>query len=154
MEFTLTKSDSVEFEAIPANEVIEAMIEEVEVKDSPFDVDEGDPSKGKKQQVSFKFRVTEEGQWNNRVLWGNTPTTFSSHPDCKLRVWVQEILGLDSLNPDDDFSFDTDHLVNMPVNIVVGNRNKKTVDGSNIVKDFVQSVIRLKDAVPMEDDLF
>lgn len=138
--FTLGQSEQVEFDVIPENTVLEAVIDEVEVKDSPWDVDENDPSKGKKQQVSFKFRVTEAGDWEKRVLWGNTPTTFSTHPDCKLRVWVQEILAMDDLGA--DFTFDTDHLVGQAVKVVVGNRPKKNVDGSTTMKDYADGVIR------------
>ena len=149
--FTLSESQQVEFETIPANTVLETTIEEVNVQESPFWVDDKDHSKGKKEQVSFRFRVTEPGDWENRVLWGNTPTTFTDHPDCKLRVWVQEILGLDDLG--EDFTFDTDHLVGETVKVVVGNRDKRNADGSTTTKDFAEGLIRLSTA-PSAEEVF
>jgi hypothetical protein len=150
--FTLVENENVEFEVIPANTVLEATLEEVIVKDSFWDIDESDPSKGKKKQVSFKFKVSEEGEYKNRVLWGNTPTTFTTHPDCKLRVWVMEILGQDDLAA--DFTFDTEHLEGLPVKIVVGNREGKHQDGSPKRSDYAEGVIRMESGVADADDIF
>jgi len=147
--FTMTEQEAPEFEVIPPNTVLETTVEEVNVKESPFLIDENDPSKGKKQQVSFKFKVNEEGDYQNRVLWGNTPTTFTTHPDCKLRAWVGEILGLDEIGA--DFTFDTDHLVGLTVKVVVGNRPRKHTDGSVTQTDFAEGVIRMSGAAPADE---
>lgn len=143
-QFTLAESDGLEFEAIPENTIATAIVESCEVKETPFWVDDNDHTKGKKDQVSFRFRLTD-GEYANRVLFGNTPTTFSTHPDCKLRVWVQEILAVETLP--DNFSFDTDDLVNMTVKVVVGNRTRKAADGTDVVKDFVSDVIRVRSSL-------
>lgn len=145
-QFILGGDEGVEFEVIPADTILAATIEECEVKESPFDIDDKDPSKGKKKQVSFKFRVSEGEEFANRVLFGNTPTTFTKHPDCKLRVWIQEILAQDSLA--DNFAFDTDDLVGMRVKVIVGNRPKKNADGTTGVRDFASDVIRIREVEP------
>lgn len=150
--FTLEEREDTEFEVIPADTVLETTLEEVEVKESPFWLDDDDHSKGKKKQVSFKFKVTEEGDYKNRVLWGNTPTTFSTHPDCKLRVWVQEILGQDDLGG--GFTFDTDHIEGLPVKVVVGNRTGRHQDGTPKVKDYADGVIRMESGAAAAEEIF
>lgn len=141
--FTLTESE--EFEAIPEGELLEAEIVNCELRETPFLIDENDPSKGKKEQVSFRFRIVEDGPYFGRTLFGNTPTTFTTHPDCKLRVWVQEILGMDSLPI--DFEFDTETLIGATVKVIVGNRFKTAADGSQVAKDYVDTVARSGDMV-------
>lgn len=139
MTYELTEAPV--FEAIPEDTILEAEIDTVEERETPFDIDKNDPSKGKQRQVSFKFRVTQEGEHNGRVLFGNTTTTFSNHPDCKLRVWVQEILGQDKLPL--GFKLDLSQLEGAPIKVVVGNRTKKAADGTDVVKDYVDTVMRV-----------
>ena len=139
MAFTLTKAE--EIQAIPANEVLAAEIVTCEERETPFWIDDKDHSKGKQRQVSFWFRITEDGEYYGRNLFGNTPTTFSTHPDCKLRIWVQEVLDMDSLP--EGFEFEPSDLEGLPVKVVVGNRPKTNQDGSVTQKDFVEQVIRL-----------
>jgi hypothetical protein len=146
-EFEL--EDSPEFVAIPEGEVLEAEIVSAEVKESPFWKDQNDHSKGKQQQVGFKFRIVESGEYEDRVIFGNTPTTFTSHPDCKLRVWVLEILGEDEFPL--GFRFNTDNLVGMFVKVVVGNYDKKNADGTTSKRDRVDTLIRLSGGAEFEE---
>lgn len=95
MAFTLTKAE--EIQAIPANEVLAAEIVTCEERETPFWIDDKDHSKGKQRQVSFRFRITEDGEYYGRNLFGNTPTTFSTNPGFKLSIWVQEVLVMNSL---------------------------------------------------------
>lgn len=140
MSTTYELEDAPVFEAIPEDEIVECEIEKVEERETPFWIDKNDESKGKQRQVSFKFRVTGPAEYANRVLFGNTPVTFSNHPDCKLRVWVQEILGQDSLPV--GFKLDLEQLEGAPIKVAVGNRTKKAADGTDTVKDFAADVMR------------
>lgn len=148
MSTTYELSDAPVFEAIPVDTVLEAEVDKVEERETPFWIDQNDESKGKQRQVSFKFRITD-AEHSGRVLFGNTPTTFSNHPDCKLRVWVQEILGVDTLPL--GFKLDLSQLEGAPIKVVVGNRSKKAADGSEVVKDFVSDVIRVTGFVDASD---
>ncbi len=123
-------------EIIGDGEILAAEVASVEVEDSPFKTDAGQPQK----RVNFRFVVTEDGDYQGRNVYGGTPTTFTTHPDCKLRVWVQEILGQDDL--DTGFSFKPETLVGCPVRILVGVRERKGQDGSPVLKNFVSDVIR------------
>lgn len=140
--FTLGHSEEQEFETIPVDTLAKAEVVKVDVAESPFWVDEDDHAKGKKEQVSFRFRINE-GEFEGRQLFGNTPTTFTDHPDCKLSGWVREILDLDEFPT--DFSFDTEQLEGCSVNIIVGHRRSG--------KEFVDTVARI-DGVDFADDIF
>lgn len=130
-----------EFETIPENSVLEAEIVDCRERETIFDIDRNDPSKGKQREVSFRFRVTEDGDWYNRQVFGRTPTTFSTHPDCKLRIWVQEILDFDELP--EGFEFEPEDLVGLTTRVVIGNRPKTNQDGSITQKEYVDQVQRL-----------
>lgn len=148
--FALTESE--EFEVIPADTILEVEVVNCELKETPFLVDDNDPSKGKKEQISFRFKVTEPGEWSGRTLFGNTPTTFTSHPDCKLRAWVQELLGMNTLPA--GFEFDTENLIGLTAKAIVGNRARKAADGTEVLKDYVDAVMRVDAGLDFADDVF
>lgn len=149
MGTTFELEEAKVFEAIPEDTIVEAEIQTVEERETPFDIDKNDPSKGKQHQVSFRFNVTGPAEYAGRVLFGNTPVTFSNHPDCKLRVWVQEILGTDTLPL--GFKLDLSQLEGAPVKVVVGNRVKQAADGTTVAKDFAQDVLRVTGFVDASD---
>jgi hypothetical protein len=132
------------FEPLPAGMIAEAEVVSVEQREAPFLVDANDPSKGNVQQISFLFKIVDErpehADYKNRTIFGNTPITFSNHPECKLRGWVEEILdaGLDQLAP--GFQLNLDDLVGERVRVVVGHRKNG--------KDFVEGLLRVKRTGP------
>lgn len=109
-----------EYVLIPENEVLEAEILEIKVQDSFFWVDVDDHSKGKDKEVSFKFNITEEGKFKNTWVFGSTSTIFNTHANCKLRLWTEEILGLDEGLPV-DFSLNTEDLEGQKVRVIIAN---------------------------------
>lgn len=130
-----TQGERKEFTPIAEDTVIEATIAKVEVRPHPFfKDDEGNPQIG----VNWEFNFEIDGQ--KRKLWGETPTTFTTHPDCKLRNWVQQALGGGELPA--GFKANTDALVGNPVRIIVGYQ-EWTKDGQqkwkNLVKDVMYS---------------
>lgn len=139
-EFVLEETEAQEFEVIPEATIVPLEVVTVEDRETPWDIDENDPSLGKKHQVSFRFKVVG-GDHDGRTLFGNTPTTFTTHPDCKLRAWVQEILGESSLPT--GFRFSTEVLEGMPVKGVVAHRIKTNADGSRTPKEYISDVIRV-----------
>ncbi len=140
MTFTLEKSELPEYEVIPEGKLLPAEVVNVEERETPWLIDENDPSLGNKKQVSFRFSVTD-GDHKGRTLFGNTPTTFTSHPDCKLRAWVQEILGGNVLPV--GFSLEVETLIGLPVKIAVAHRNKTNADGTTTVKEYVSDIVRI-----------
>ena len=151
MEYVLEQVDAVEFEPIPAGEILEAVVENVEERETRNWVDENDPSKGKRKRVSFFFRITQEGPYEGRAIFGSTSNKFSTHPNCRLRVWVQEILGVDNLP--ENFRFTEDDLIGQPVKVVVDNYESTQADGSVVTKDSVSDVIRVGE-VSFAGDLY
>lgn len=133
-EFILTASDTLdegveggarEYTLIPEGSILDAEILDVEVRDSYyFWVDPDDHSKGKEKEVSFKFKVTEPGPNKDDWIWGSTSTVFNTHPNCKLRLWVEEIFAVEDSLPA-DFTLDTSDLKGQPVRIVVENYYSK-----------------------------
>lgn len=125
------------FTPIDEDTVIEATLAAVKVEPHKFfKDDEGNPE----IKVNFEFHFELDGQ--KRKLWGDTPTTFTTHPDCKLRNWVQQILGGNELPA--GFKLNTDTLINTPVRIVVEHRtwtDKQTGETKwrNGVKDVMYS---------------
>lgn len=143
---------SGDFPAIPAGTQLLTEVLDVKYKEEgPFWVDPEDHALGKAPQVSFRFKVVEEGEYLNRQLFGNTPATFTTHPECKLRRWAEEIYDVDELPVDFAFSVDDETgkieaLEGGNVYIIVG--NYKTKDTPPKVKDTVQDIKRLTETLP------
>lgn len=117
-----------DFAVIEEYSVLDCEVESVEERDSIFKDDEGNT----KRTVAFKFKVLT-GEHENRRLWGDTPTTWSSDERCKLRMWSQQIMNRTYAKGE---PLDTDDLVGRHCRAVVGVRTKKaTGDKTNYVSD-------------------
>jgi len=149
MEFELGDSsgsgsgdEKTEFVVIPEDTMVEAELLGMEKKKMPFQDDNGNDV----FKVEWTFKITEEGEYKNRRVWGQTSTIFTSHEDCKMRAWVQEILAVDELSP--GFKFKTGDLVNEKARIVIGQRSYTTRDGEARTVNTVKDVIRARAAKP------
>jgi len=118
MGHTLVLTEAPEFELIPAGTTLMCEVVEVKHQDSIFWVDKDDQSQGKQKEFSFKFNVTEDGPYLGRFIYGRTSTAFTTHSNCRLRQWVEEIFSFDDLPV--DFTYDTDTMIGQPVKVVVG----------------------------------
>ena len=143
--------DTPQYEAIPEMTELVAELIDCQVREATWE-DRNDPTK-KARQVSFRFRIidddVEDGKYFGRTMFGNTPDTFTSHPDCKLRIWVQELLGKDLLPV--GFKFDTESLVGATAKITVANRTRVGADGTPIVKDYVDTIRRAAEGDTAKD---
>jgi hypothetical protein len=120
--------------AIPEDEIVYVTVEECNWEELPQRF--LDPEKPHNtHRISFKFRVTE-GEYEKRVIWGNTSTWFSSDPRCKLRLWAKEILGIDIFPA--DYELDTDDLVGKEARVLVGNREKQDGTTTHFAKDILR----------------
>lgn len=110
-----------EYTLIPEG-VYDAIVKEVEVRETPFWEDKadyerfkaGEPTLGKKQdEVNFRFILDDSaGEFAGKTVFGSTPTTFTTNPECKLRRWVQELLGSNSDFPE-GYEIDLDGLTGL-----------------------------------------
>ena len=137
----MTLEEAPKFELIPVDTILEAEVFNCERRETPFWIDKEDHSKGKQEEISFRFKITELGEYNGRTLFGSTPIWFNTSPKCRLRLWTQEILGLDELT--EGFEFDTDDLITMPVKVVVGHKVIRKGTPEEETKDRVVDVIRI-----------
>ena len=126
---------------LPAGEIMLAEVVECYERESPFWKDPDNHSLGKKQEVSWKFRIIDDRfpDFLNRFVWGSTPTTFTTHENCKLRLWVEEVFASEFQV---GFDFELDELVGQEVRVVIGNRTYTNKDGEVVTKDFVESLLR------------
>lgn len=119
---------------IPNNSVFEATLVGIEEKDSLWDLDETDPSKGKKKQFSWKFSIIDpDGTFDGRWVWGNTGTFFGTGPQNKLRQWVQGVLDAEVLP--EGYALDTESLHGLQCRIIVEAKEKQSGGISNRVKE-------------------
>lgn len=143
-EFVL--QDTPEFDVIPDGEILNAIVDNCEQRPSPWLTEtNGDPV----QQVAFRFRITEEGDYEDKTLFGDTPVTFSNHSDCKLRMWVQELLGEDTLPT--GFRFNTDTLIGLPCRVVVGEYTTKAGKKGNKAQDILRAKAT---SAPLASEIF
>lgn len=128
---------SGEWTPIPNDSVVDAVVHGVKKIEKPFkDRETGEPI----FRIEFQFKVTG-GQFDGRVVKGDTSTAFVKHPECKLFMWIQEILGQEL---PDNFELDTDLLIGKPVKIQVKAEEKERRDGNGTwwlqqVKDVLKS---------------
>ena len=60
-------------------------------------------------EIAFTFKLTEDaGEYRNRRFWAETPFYLDESSGCRLRLWLESIVGIKPLP--DDFEFDTDDL--------------------------------------------
>ena len=132
--FPTTTQKKRTFDPIPEGSIVDVEVVSVELRDlnpefrAKFKIKET-------QEVSFRFKVIS-GDFKNRNLWGNAKPIFNDADNCRLRLWTQEILGVDRLPA--DYEFDTDHFPGMKCRVLVKNYAKR--DGST--GDGVQDVLR------------
>ena len=76
-------------------------------------------------EFNFRFRV-QDGPYAKRVVFGSAKAEWDDGPGCRLRLWAQEIMGVDSFPA--DYQFDSDHLIGQRCRITIKNYPKR--DGS------------------------
>lgn len=102
-----------EFPLIPDGTIVNAEVLSITKKPMPYK----DEKTGEfVVRVEWEFKIVDDPEYSGR-LWGNTSTKFTTHPDCRMRAWVSEILGADVLPK--DFRFNTDTLVGQKCRVVV-----------------------------------
>lgn len=125
---------------IPEDEVLRARVTAVKVVEKPFTNDDGTKAK----KVEFRFSIyNPNGAFDRRPIRGETPTTFNSHPDCRLRGWATALLGMELPV---GYKLDLDDLVDHECRIVVGLREYEK-DGQKKEWNFVRDVMPTKETM-------
>jgi|JI10StandDraft_1071094.scaffolds.fasta_scaffold843637_1 hypothetical protein len=97
------------------------------------------------QEFNLRFKVVD-GPFKNRNIFGTAQAIWHDGASCRLRVWAQEILGVNEFDP--NYVFDSDHLVGKLCRVTVKNYQKK--DGT--VGDSVADVMRADPALLSKAD--
>ena len=111
-----------EFFTIPAGELLEATVEEVEIRE----FDWNNPDKGGATEhivkLRWNFLITDEGEWKGKKIHGETSPTFTNHPNCKAMNWAMALTGR-PYPPGEEL--DTDDLMGLRCRIAIINRQDK-----------------------------
>lgn len=122
------------YPGIPEDTCLNVVVDKCEIKEKPeflrFNEDDT-------HQVSFKFKVIDEGEYHNRVIWDQVPPYFNDSDKCKLRLWTQAITGNDKMP--DGYVFDTEDLVGLNCRIVLKAFMKKDGTVGNGVKEILRA---------------
>lgn len=141
-----------EFVALPEDSVITAKIEKVELET----VNGRDGATWEK--VAFKFKIlsvdlvgdggdpADYAMLPGSPIFGGVSARFTTHPDNKLRQWVEAILGM-QLTP--GFDLDLDSLVGRKVRCVTTQYTKKD---ATVASQKVASLLPLGTDIPRSDD--
>lgn len=134
MAYKLEESTSEDFEVIPEGTELRLKVIKVEERDSFFWVDKDDHSRGKQREISFRFQVSDPtSDYDNRTLFGSTSTSFSTHSNCKFRLWIEQILQVDELPG--EFEFELEELEGLYVMGIVSTYPKKAGGQGNRIED-------------------
>jgi hypothetical protein len=131
------------FEAVPAGlyqaEVARVLYKPIDLEKTPW-LDKL-VEKGIEGQVGWAFKITS-GPHAKRWIWNDVPAEISDWSGCKLRLYLQELLGgLEELP--DDFVFNTDELdqyVGLPCRIRVKQYETKKGEIRNGIDDVLLAV--------------
>lgn len=108
------QESSEEFQLIPENEVVNARLQDVELRSFRWDDEDV-------EKLKWVFVVTDPGDFQGKEIFGDTSTTFTSHPNCKAFNWATAITGIDYTNK----TLDTDDILGMPARILIGHKKDK-----------------------------
>lgn len=136
--YELEESDFAGY--IDDDTIFEANLVGVRQVEKPFTDDDGN----KVNKVEFKFTLIDpDGNFDGTPQWGETPTRFNSHPDCRLRNWASAILGTELPI---GYRLDTDVLLGNTCRVVIGLREYEK-DGATKKRNSVKDVIPSREAM-------
>lgn len=124
---------------MPDDDIQRVKILTVKVAEKPYKDDDGNNVK----KVEFKT-VVVGGDFNGNYVWGETPTRFNTHPDCKLRNWAQSILGQELPA---GYRLDTDVLEGAEARAIIGYKEYVKGDGTPGKRNFIKDLMPTSEAM-------
>jgi hypothetical protein len=110
-----------------------AQIVDIKLQEKPFkDKVTNEPVR----RVNFRFRLITDDEHDGTTVFGDTSTTFNTHPECRLRAWSEAVLGRQLPA---NFELDTDMLLDQRCRVVIGKREFEK-EGRTETRNFVASV--------------
>ena len=88
-------------------------------------------------EFNFQFKVLD-GNFKNRKVWGSAHATWHDGSNCRLRIWSQEIMGVNSFP--EGYEFDSDHLVGQVCRVTIKNYTKGDGSLGESVADVLRAV--------------
>ncbi len=126
------------FPLLPEDSLHEAVVNSIKEQETKLKNDDGTPV----VRMSFGFTVTA-GDYQGSKIWGETGVKLATHPDCKLRNWLQELLGQPIAA---DMVIDTDDFIGNNCRILVGHRSWTDKETNELrTRHFVKDVLRSRD---------
>lgn len=102
------------------------------------------------KRVGWKFQIESDDDFHNRTVWGETGDKLVPHPECRLKMWSEALLGHE-IPP--GYELDLDNLLERRCRIIVGKREYEK-DGETRYVNFVREVHPTREAMQsMYDDL-
>lgn len=134
-----------EVEVLPElaeDEIFEAEVVNIQIKDTPFHEDKDDPNSPLQRKMEFKFVIHAEefSENDKRNIWGQTGVKLTNHPDNKLRQWCTTLLGVEEIPI--GYVLNTDTLLSKRCRIVIGSKSYEKngrIQTRNFVKDLMPS---------------
>jgi len=139
-----------EYPLIPESTVVEAEV--VDVKYRPLNEEfRRKWNVNDTHEVSFHFKVLEE-PFAGKHVWGAAKPKLNDSSKCRLRLWIQALLGIDSLPESYDLKADDDGLFNdftgLRCRLMVEHKQVKKGTPDEYTRENVTQVIR--SATPVE----
>ena len=92
------------------------------------------------KRTLWRFVISDpDGEQDGRTLFGETGAKLVDHPDCKLKVWSENVTG-QQLTKETVKSFDTDVMEGMTCTVVVGYREYEK-EGQTHVHNWVKEIL-------------
>lgn len=135
------------FEHVPKDAVLD--VEVVRCEERTIDKAKT-PWKKFDEEVAFAFRVLD-GEYKNRWFWTDVPAILDNSPNCKLRLYLQSILGVSDLASafPGGLDFDAADYIGQECQIRVGTYfSDKKQEIQNSVEDVLPAISRAGDAIP------
>lgn len=121
---------------IPADTIFEAEFVGCRFVEKNYYEDDGQT---KVRKTEFTFVIRQQGvAWEGDTIKGETGTRFNTHPDCKLKNWLQALAGGEEFPA--GYRVDTDVLLGNRCRIVVGHRTYEK-DGQQKDYNFVSDLM-------------
>ena len=117
-----------EWPVIPEKALVDVEVVKIQLRDIPAEFRAKYDIKDE-QEVNFDFRVTD-GEYKGQRIFGSAKPYLNDSDNCRLRFWLQEILGVDQLPGDFVFKLDEKNeasdLVGLRCRVLVRNKTRQS----------------------------